>query len=237
MEQIKDILAKGVIGTSTPDGQYIDQCQRYNAQLDKQVARQGIDHTYHRIFYHNYVHYQACSLEDFGSLGVKVTKYLNQGHGLYIHGGVGVGKTHMALGCLKRHLSEQGRMGLIYTGPEILDRLRHFIANKDDDGLRAQIRDYVTIDMLVIDDFGVQATTAWADEQLEEVINKRWLQKDKLVTIVTSNYSLEELEARAKDEVVGARIVSRLAGMCKVVEIKGKDRRLQQRVQAPEQFR
>jgi DNA replication protein DnaC len=43
-----------------------------------------------------------------------------------------------------------------------------------------------------------------------------------LDTIITSNLTLEEVS-----EKVGDRIASRIAGMCKVIELKGIDRRVE----------
>jgi len=42
-----------------------------------------------------------------------------------------------------------------------------------------------------------------------------------LPTIITSNFGLNEI-----DEMIDSRISSRISGMCEVLQIKGKDRRL-----------
>lgn len=182
---------------------------------------------YHQVFERSYRLFRDCSLDN-SPHGKQITKWLGGDNGLYIWGDVGVGKTYLALSCLKWQLARK-QTGYIWTASELLDRLRYFIGLKDNLSLEKQVDNYSRLPMLIIDDFGVQATTAWADEQLYEVINRRWLKRDSLITIVTSNYIPEELEQKAKDEIIGGRIVSRIIGMCKVLHIEGKDRRLAKR--------
>jgi DNA replication protein DnaC len=51
-----------------------------------------------------------------------------------------------------------------------------------------------TSPVLVLDDFGEQSTTPWAQEKLYQVINYRY--NAQLPTVVTTSKSLEELEGR-----------------------------------------
>ena len=51
------------------------------------------------------------------------------------------------------------------------------------------------------------------------IINER--EQRCLTTIITSNFSLAQL-----DEHIDSRISSRIAGMCKVIQLSGRDRRL-----------
>lgn len=49
-----------------------------------------------------------------------------------------------------------------------------------------------TADVLIIDDFGVEAPAAWINDKLYQIINERYI--NKRVTIFTSNESLETLQ-------------------------------------------
>ena len=205
------------------------------AQLDKEAADVEREKNwilypetfiYHHFFEGEYKLYQDCSLVN-SSYGKQIRKWLTEGKGLYLWGGVGVGKTYLALSSLKWQLDRK-QIGYLLVTNEFLDNLRYLIGQKDDRSLRNLLDNYCSIPMLILDDFGVQTTTAWADEQLYEVIHKRWLKRDSLITIVTSNYDADELEMKVKDEVIGARIISRIIGMCEVLHIEGKDRRLRQ---------
>lgn len=230
MEQISDLFKAQI-------GKRVEVSPEEQAGYDKKAAEEQVEwerekhfilhpeaSIYHRIFEGQYKLFQHCSLDN-SPHGKQIKKWLEEGKGVYLWGDVGVGKTYLSLSCLKWQL-ERKQAGYIWTVSELLDNLRYFIALKEPKALDAQINKYCSMPMLILDDFGVQNTTAWADEQLYEVINRRWLKKDELIIIVTSNHAPDELERRVKDEIVGARIMSRVMGMCKVLHIEGKDRRL-----------
>ncbi len=181
---------------------------------------------YHQVFERKYKIFEDCSFTK-SPHGKEIEACLSKGKGLYLWGETGVGKTYLALCCLKWQLDRK-QTGFIWTVSELLDRIRYFVGLKDSWSLERAVEQFSTNPFLILDDFGVEATSFWADEQLYEVINRRWLNKDNLITIVTSQYAPPELEARAKSEVVGSRIVSRLLGMCEVIHIQwAKDRRLE----------
>ena len=70
-----------------------------------------------------------------------------------------------------------------------------------------------------MDDMGAEKTTDWSMSTLYVLIDKRY--SEMMPTIITSNLTVAEVADK-----VGDRIASRIAGMCKVIELKGKDRRL-----------
>lgn len=156
-------------------------------------------------------------LDDFAE-GGKVKSMLDSGYGLFVNGNVGSGKTTLAVASI-RYLYKQSH---IIESNDLLDELRESIQEHETASI---ILKYKTIPVLVIDDFGVESTGSWGSEKMYSIINHRWLYKDDLVTIVTSNYNPDELITRCNDKIVGQRIISRLKGMCKRVEIKENDRR------------
>jgi DNA replication protein DnaC len=81
------------------------------------------------------------------------------------------------------------------------------------------IEKYAGKKCLILDDLGVEKTTEWSLQTLYTIIDRRY--REEKQTLITSNLTLDEIA-----EKVGDRIASRIAGMCKVVEIKGRDRRL-----------
>lgn len=81
------------------------------------------------------------------------------------------------------------------------------------------LRKYLDTPLLVLDDLGAEKTTPWALQSLYVILNKRGSELRQ--TIITSNLSLDEMSNELSD-----RIASRIKGMCKVVVMKGKDRRL-----------
>lgn len=87
----------------------------------------------------------------------------------------------------------------------------------------AQLIDYFCkTPILFLDDIGTEKTTDWAFQTLYTIIDRRY--REFRQTVITSNLSLNELSDRTGD-----RITSRIAEMCNVIELKGKDRRLEKR--------
>lgn len=74
------------------------------------------------------------------------------------------------------------------------------------------------VELLVIDDIGVESVSEWLAEQMFLVINQRY--ENRLPVIVTSNQSLEDLARTHRQQ-----ICSRLQEMCRVVQFNGADRR------------
>ena len=73
--------------------------------------------------------------------------------------------------------------------------------------------------VLIIDDLGSEKLTDFVRQITYFLINER--EQRMLPLIITSNFSLEEIANQ-----VDVRISSRIAGMCKLIKLNGKDRRL-----------
>lgn len=81
------------------------------------------------------------------------------------------------------------------------------------------IRQYSKADLVVLDDLGAEKTSEFALQSLYIIIDKRY--SEMCPTIITSNLTVDEIA-----EKVGDRIASRIAGMCRVIELRGRDRRI-----------
>lgn len=154
------------------------------------------------------------SLGDFPS---RVTGLLHGANSVLITGGVGVGKTHLAVGWLKAHL-EDHQAGLFTTVPDLLDAIR---SNYQGPGGKAEqlinvVRD---LDAVVLDDLGVEKPSDWVSEKLYQIINHRYSWQK--ATVFTSNLAPDDLKER-----IGDRLVSRIIGMCQVLKLTGADRRI-----------
>ena len=78
--------------------------------------------------------------------------------------------------------------------------------------------------MLVLDDLGKEAPTAYACERLFDIVNERY--NAMLPIVVTSNYSRGEIARKLTEGDVGRSIASRLCEMTRSVHMDGTDRRL-----------
>lgn len=134
---------------------------------------------------------------------------------LFLHGGCGVGKTHLAVAAAKE-ISEHNSNVIFSVVPDLLDHLR--AAFDPGAGVAYDERFYAFRNafLLVLDDLGTENTTPWAREKLFQIINHRY--NERLPTIITSNQDLTKL-----DERVVSRLLDR--GLTKDVEIDAEDYR------------
>ena len=151
-----------------------------------------------------------------------IEEQLTAGHGLWLMGGPGTGKTTLAMLASKAAI-DAGRSVAIYSTPALLARIRQtFDAEAGQDGYLAFFDRLVSVDLLHLDDLGAERSTDWVLEQLYAIVDRRY--NDQRSIVFTTN--LEEPELT---EQVGARTVSRLVEMCdgNPLPLFGEDRRVE----------
>ena len=129
---------------------------------------------------------------------------LDAGHGLWLMGDVGTGKTTLAMIVSKAAL-DAGRSVAIYSLPRLLNLIRGAIETEA--GMVGFLERLAAVDLLHIDDLGVENTTEWVLEQLYSIVNTRY--EDERAMIVTTNLMYEDLVGQ-----LGERTVSRLVAIC-----------------------
>ncbi|MDO9301486.1 MAG: ATP-binding protein [Anaerolineales bacterium] len=125
---------------------------------------------------------------------------------LLLEGGYGCGKTHLVAAIANNAVSK-GVPTLFITVPDLLDSLR-FAFNDPETTFEKRFEEIRTADLLVLDDFGTQNTTPWAQEKIFQVMNFRYI--NKLATVITTNLMLDAIEGRVRSRLQDDELVRHL---------------------------
>jgi DNA replication protein DnaC len=151
----------------------------------------------------------------------KIDENLDRGRGLWLFGDVGTGKTTLAMLASQAAL-QAGRSVVIHSLPRLLNLIRSAIESET--GMVGFLERLTAVDLLHIDDLGVENTTDWVLEQLYSIVNTRY--EDERAMIVTTN-----LRPEALIEQLGERTVSRLVAICgDPLPLHGEDKRREYRL-------
>jgi DNA replication protein DnaC len=159
-----------------------------------------------------------------GRARTKVDEYLENweenreaGRGLYFCGGIGTGKTHLAVAVMNELMRKKRVPSLFVTVPELLDNLRETY-NKPGRNLDEWMDAVQNADFLVLDDLGSERATEWVRERIFVIVNHRY--REALPTVFTSNTGPKDLA-----EKLGERTASRIIAMCDWIALEGEDYR------------
>ena len=125
---------------------------------------------------------------------------------LLLQGPYGCGKTHLAA-AIGNFAVSMGVPTLFLTIPDLLDTLR-FAFDSPDTTFEKRFDDIRNSPLLILDDFGTQNATRWAQEKLFQIINYRYI--NQLPLVVTTNLALEEIEARISSRLRDPELVTRV---------------------------
>lgn len=156
-------------------------------------------------------------------LFVEVSKNKCLTKNVIIHGGVGVGKTHLCNALTMALSQKKGNyfysdLIKITTSADILKAVRQ-CWNKDADKYDYQaVEDFKTIPILIVDEIGVQYGSESEKIELYNIFNARY--EDCLYCIICSNLKEKEM-----CDVLGLRTWDRISGGAYVFEIIAKSER------------
>lgn len=161
------------------------------------------------------------------------------GMGLLMVGGIGTGKTHLAVGILKELMNRRGCHCLFCDYRELLKHIQ----NSYNDSVQATeldvLRPVFDSDVLVLDELGATKPSEWVWDTVSLILNTRY--NDNRTTIITTNFPDEPAAGAAGPELsprtsafaatrretlgdrIGERMRSRLHEMCRVVPMQGPD--------------
>jgi DNA replication protein DnaC len=158
-----------------------------------------------------------------------IMEALRANKGLFITGVAGTGKTHLAVAAVSEYIptidktQSHSQAFARDVSFEFLPSTEFFFMLKASfsqaTGEMEVLRKFTNVKILLIDDVGSEKVTDWSSQMFYTLIDRRY--RNMAQTIITSNLSLQKLSDNIDD-----RISSRIAEMCTIVELKGKDFRV-----------
>lgn len=141
---------------------------------------------------------------------------------LFITGGVGTGKTHLASSVANELI--QNEIPVVFG--TLINLLTDIKDSYGTDGEKEGyiIQKYSKVKMLIIDDLGKERPSEWVLEKLFTIINNRY--ENNLPVIITTNYNRDKLRERLannKNYEIADSIISRLYEMCRGIALTGND--------------
>lgn len=123
---------------------------------------------------------------------------------LVLVGPCGCGKTHLAVSIAKERLAA-GDTVLVQTVPDLLDHLRDAFDPGANTTYNALFEQMKTVDILILDDYGAENTTAWAREKLFQILNYRY--NTMAPTVITTNV-FATIDERIKSRLSDSELVN-----------------------------
>lgn len=150
--------------------------------------------------------------------------FTNAKTGIIFVGKNGIGKTHIAI-AMANELRKQ-KIPIIFG--ILTDLVEKYSKSYQEHTEIELTKLYTKVDLLMIDDLGVETINDWMLSKLFVIVNERM--KNELPIIITTNYELDQLKQRLSipNKVCETTnsIISRLYQICYRVECKGNDYRM-----------
>lgn len=143
---------------------------------------------------------------------------LEQGRGLYFWGPVGSGKTHAATVVVNELIDRYLVETLFLNFPEAVGRFKLAIGDPENSDGVTLLERMKRVELLVMDDLGIEKPSAWVTDLLYRVVDERW--RERRPMLVTSVLSPAGLALRYSPQ-----IASRMGGCCEPLWLTGDDRR------------
>lgn len=161
-----------------------------------------------------------------------------EGKGLLLVGGIGTGKTHLAVGILKELILARASACLFCDYRELLKQIQ----NSYNDSVQATelqvLRPIFEAEVLALDELGAVKPSEWVWDTVSLILNTRY--NDNRTTIITTNFPDEPAAAATSEfspraaafaatrretlgDRIGERMRSRLHEMCRIVKMDGLD--------------
>jgi DNA replication protein DnaC len=118
-------------------------------------------------------------------------------------GDIGCGKTHLAAAIANYRL-KAGQSIKFEVVPDFLDHLRFTFSPESTVTYDQLFEEVKNAPLLILDDFGEQSTTPWAQEKLYQVINYRY--NARLATVITTRLTTDEIDSPISSRLADPKI-------------------------------
>ncbi|WP_164707921.1 ATP-binding protein [Paraburkholderia phosphatilytica] len=136
-------------------------------------------------------------------------KHLDRGTMLLLLGNTGTGKSHLAIAAASAIMA-RGHSAMYETAFKTVSRMRDCMRRDAPIGTAEMLRIYGEVDLLILDEIGIQAATDDVKAHLTNVIDQRYC--NARPTILITNLSKADLA-----EYVGERIADRMRERASVI--------------------
>lgn len=149
---------------------------------------------------------------------------VENGQGLYLCGGTGSGKTHLAQAILKRVVHDNELCGMFVTTDGYMQMFDNKLNFKDDypDGYEdPNTMRYLqeVFDIVVVDSLGLERNTDASRREITRLINTRY--QNQLTTIITSSLKPQQIA-----DLYSPSLASVIKDCCFTIPLKGTDYRI-----------
>lgn len=127
--------------------------------------------------------------------------------GLALSGTVGIGKTMLAV-AIANELLERKIPTVFVVTPDLMGELRAAQFTDGGQELEQKVEKLSSVEVCIFDDIGKEKATEWVQTQYFRIIDGRY--RNKLPTIITSNYNFDQISER-----LGEAVASRLYELTK----------------------
>lgn len=117
---------------------------------------------------------------------------------LVLSGSYGCGKTHLAAAIANDRL-DRGQPVVFVVVPDLLDHLRTTFGPNSEVSYDQMFEQVRTTRLLVLDDFGAQSATPWAQEKIFQILNYRY--NAQLPTVITTNQRMNTIDERIRSRM------------------------------------
>lgn len=122
---------------------------------------------------------------------------------LVLQGVTGCGKTHLAA-AIANYRYQANQPALFVVVPDFLDHLRSTFSPESKVSYDQLFEKVKTAPLLILDDFGEQTTTPWAQEKLYQIINHRY--NALLPTVITTRSTTDEMDSPIASRFIDAKL-------------------------------